>query len=354
MNVAMITDTHFGVKNDSPEFIDHQLKFYREQFFPTLGERGITVLFHLGDIFDRRKYTNHNTLHQFRAGFFDLLVEYGITMYLMVGNHDTYYKSTNSVNSPELFLDKYIDSGNVVLIDQHQDLKIGGEYVAVMPWINAENYHESLEFMEDSKADVLMGHFEIRGFEMHRGGGANTSGLRAEIFAPFDRVFSGHFHEPNDDGRIMYLGAPYEYTWADYGCTRGFYIFDLKSHELEYIRNTDNMFYRITYDEHFDPSEVDVSEFEGKIVRVIVADKMDNKDFEKFVESIEAVNTASFEVIDNRDYIIDEDNVDKEAIQNEDTLGIIKSYVEETETVLDKDRLNTEFKNLYMEALAVE
>lgn len=350
--VAMITDTHFGIKNDSPDFIEHQVKFYREVFFPDLVERGIKTILHLGDIFDRRKYTNHQTLHAFKEAFFDQLVEHDIHMVLILGNHDVYYKSTNEVNSPELFLSQYTE--NITVINKPQVVKVGGAKVAMIPWINAKNYEESLEFMADCGCEVLCGHFEIKGFEMHRGGGVNTSGLKAEIFDPFEIVFSGHFHEPSSDGRITYLGAPYEYTWADFGCERGYYIFDPKSHDLEYVKNPDKMFYRITYDELFDPTGYDVDALEGKIVRVIVADKVNVDEFETFVEAVQNACPSNFEIIDNVSYHVDEDNIDQEALKSEDTLGIVKSYVDESDISLDKDKINTMFKSLYMEAIAIE
>jgi len=351
MTVAIITDTHFGIKNDAPEFVDHQVEFYTETFFPTLVERGIKTILHLGDIFDRRKYTNHNTLHRFRECFFDKLVEHDIKMYLIVGNHDTYFKSTNDVNAPSLFLEGY--DNHIVLIEEPCVHTFGNTAIQFMPWINSENYHDSIKAMKNSPAGICMGHFEIRGFEMNRGGGVNTSGLKAETFDAFHTVFSGHFHEPSTDGRISYLGAPYEYTWSDYGCDRGFYIYTPDENELEYIRTEQHMFHRIMYDENFDPNEFDVSTLTGKIVRVIVAEKDDNDRFEDFVEAIEHANPYNFEVIDNSAYHIAGD-VDEDALKNEDTLGIVTSYVQQSENALDKEKLNNMFKSLYVEALAVE
>ena len=355
MTVAMITDTHFGVKNDATEFVDHQVQYYNDVFFPELLARGVKTIIHLGDIFDRRKYTNHNTLHRFRECFFDKLKEYDMTMYLIVGNHDTYFKSTNDVNAPGLFLEGYED--HIVLIESPECIEIEGTPIQFMPWINAENYHDSIKAMNESDAGICMGHFEIRGFEMNRGGGVNMSGLKAEVFDAFHTVFSGHFHEPSSDGRITYLGAPYEYTWADHDCDRGFYFYDPAENVTEYIRNAEHMFHRIMYDDVFDSVDLesfDFEQFEGKIVRVIVSEKNDNDKFENFVERIEHAGPYNFEVIDNSAYHIAGDDGDEEALKNEDTLGIVTSYVDQSEITLDKEKLNGMFKNLYVEALAVD
>ena len=56
MKVAIITDTHFGARNDNLNFNEYFFKFYDNLFFPTLKERGITTCIHMGDVVDRRKY----------------------------------------------------------------------------------------------------------------------------------------------------------------------------------------------------------------------------------------------------------------------------------------------------------
>ena len=53
MKIALITDTHWGVRNDSSTFIEYYRKFYNETFFPYLKENDISTIIHLGDIVDR-------------------------------------------------------------------------------------------------------------------------------------------------------------------------------------------------------------------------------------------------------------------------------------------------------------
>ena len=70
--------------------------------------------------------------------------------------------------------------------------------------------------MDESKSDIMMGHFEISGFEMH-GGHFSQVGFDKKEFRKFDTVFSGHYHKKSDDGQIYYLGTPYQMMWSDYG-----------------------------------------------------------------------------------------------------------------------------------------
>ena len=41
MKIALITDTHFGARNDSLIFSDYMRDFYTNQFFPYLKENNI-------------------------------------------------------------------------------------------------------------------------------------------------------------------------------------------------------------------------------------------------------------------------------------------------------------------------
>ena len=99
MKVAVITDTHFGCRNDSQAFMDYFKKFYEEIFFPTLQEQGIDTIIHMGDVVDRRKFINWKTVYQMREMFFDVCDERNINLHLVTGNHDTYFRNTNQVNS---------------------------------------------------------------------------------------------------------------------------------------------------------------------------------------------------------------------------------------------------------------
>jgi len=71
--VAIITDQHFGARNDSIHFLDYYEKFYSGTFFPTLEEHGIDTVLILGDTCDRRKYVNFYSFKRTRDMFFDKL-----------------------------------------------------------------------------------------------------------------------------------------------------------------------------------------------------------------------------------------------------------------------------------------
>ena len=104
MKVALVTDTHFGARSDSLAFDAYFKRFYDDFFFPSLQAQGINTIVHLGDVFDRRKFINYNTLKSCKEYFFGQAQRLGMTMHMIPGNHDTYFKNTNDVNSLELLL----------------------------------------------------------------------------------------------------------------------------------------------------------------------------------------------------------------------------------------------------------
>jgi DNA repair exonuclease SbcCD nuclease subunit len=349
LKVAIITDQHFGARNDSIAFLDFFQKFYDDTFFPSLDAAGINTVLILGDTFDRRKYVNFYALDRAKKMFFDKLEERGIRVHMLAGNHDTYYKNTNDVNSPDLLLREY---NNIDVIDSPETIVIDGTSICMMPWICPENYQESIDEMKNTKAEICMGHFEIAGFAMHRGMESHD-GLSKEIFDKFDMVFSGHYHHRSDDGHIYYLGNPYELTWQDFKDTRGFHLFDLERRELEFISNPNTMFERVEYDDkECDPIDLDLIDLTGKYVKLVVVNKTDYYKFDKFIQKL--YNKGCYEIKIIEDFSEFEEGQIDEEINLEDTVSVLSNYVDSIETDVDKEQIKTFMRTLYTEAVNQE
>lgn len=349
MKVAIITDQHFGARNDSIAFLDFFQKFYDNTFFPILAEHDINTVLILGDTFDRRKYVNFYALQRAKEMFFNRLAEMNINVYMLAGNHDTYYKNTNDVNSPDLLLREY---KNIKVIDSPETITVDGIDICMVPWICPENYQACLDEMETTKADICMGHFEISGFAMYRGMQSNE-GLSKETFDRFDMVFSGHYHHKSDDGHIYYLGNPYELTWQDYKDPRGFHLFDLDCRELGFIRNPYTMFERIEYnDKDQEPIDLDTTDLNQKFVKLVVVNKTDFYKFDKFIQKL--YNKGAYEIKIIEDLSEFEDGEVGEEINLEDTLSVLAHYIDSIETDVDKEQIKTFMRTLYTEAVNVE
>lgn len=203
MRIIFLGDTHFGARSDSLVFHNHFDKFYTGVLFPYMEKENITHIIQLGDLFDRRKYINFNTLHLAREYFFEPLRQKGFTMDVFVGNHDTYYRSGNEVNSPNLLLGEYT---NIRTFSEPVTCTYDDIDIALLPWVNTTNHDECMEFLDETKAPILLGHLEIAGFEMYKGSVVDH-GMPMEPFMKFDTVCSGHFHHKSSRGNIHYLGC---------------------------------------------------------------------------------------------------------------------------------------------------
>ncbi|CAB4133438.1 endonuclease subunit [uncultured Caudovirales phage] len=354
MKVAIITDQHFGARNDSVQFLDFYEKFYENVFFPKLKEEGITTLLILGDTFDRRKYVNFFTFKRARDMFFDRLWQMGIQVHMLAGNHDTYYKNTNEVNSVSLLLREY---NNINVIDHPKTIFVNDTPICMMPWICAENYQDSMDTIKDTEASICCGHFEIAGFSMHRGMPSHE-GLNREIFRKFEYTFSGHYHHKSSDGDIHYLGNPYELTWQDYNDTRGFHIFDLTTRDLLFVENPFVMFHKIVYDDKEESiteiTNKDFTKYTNTYVKVVVVNKTNPYLFDKFMNNL--YNNNPIDITIAEDFIDLTEGVEDDIIdQAEDTVTIINKYVDSIkEESIDNDKLKSLLRELYVEALNLE
>ena len=233
MKIAIITDTHFGARNDSVQFDEYFYQFYEGQFFPYLQKHNIKTVLHLGDVLDRRKFVSYRIAKNFRERFILPFQALDIELHALVGNHDIFYKNTNDVNSlQELINDRY---KKIHLYPEAQEVTFDGLPILFMPWINSQNYIYSMGMIDETKAQICMGHLDINGFKMNKTAIVSEHGYDKSTFRKFDTVMSGHFHHKSDDGQIFYLGTPYEIYWNDYDDPKGFHIFDTETRQLLYL-----------------------------------------------------------------------------------------------------------------------
>ena len=344
MKIAIITDTHYGARKGSKHLHDYFEKFYDDVFFPTLEEQGITTVVHMGDAFDSRKSIDYQSLEWSKRVVFERLKKYDVHM--IVGNHDCYYKNTNNVNSPELLLQTY---SNIKTYNKVTEVFLDKTKILFIPWINAENFEETAKVVKNTDSICAMGHLELNGFRAHRGH-VMEDGMACDLFDKFDKVFSGHYHTRSDNGKIFYLGNPYEMFWNDVNDPRGFTLFDTETLEFEYIDNPYKLFYNIYYEDT--PYQTfDTREYEGKIVKVIVRKKTEPKKFEKFIDKLYSCGIQDLKIVEN--FSIQE-NEDFEVDESENTISILNRYIDEAEFDCDKTIIKGILQKVYSQACQVE
>jgi DNA repair exonuclease SbcCD nuclease subunit len=353
MKLCILGDTHFGARGDSLDFHKYFQKFYDEVFFPYLIENDIKVVFQMGDLFDRRKFINFNSLYLSRKYFFEKCERLGIKLHTLIGNHDVAYKNTLEVNSPSLLLNEY---NNIEIYEEFDTVEFDGVSIDIVPWICDDNVDDIFNRMKESKAQICFGHFEIAGFEMDRGN-VCESGIDKQSLSKYDVVLTGHFHHKSTDGNITYVGTPYEMTWADWNDPKGFHIFDTETREMNFVKNTFSMFHKITYDDgkttFEDWKEYDFSKLKECYVKVVVLNKQNPFLFDHVIDSLYKAGVSDLSIVEDFTDVnvdLDQDIID----QAEDTITILSKYIDNLTLDVEPEKLKTLMRELYVEALNTE
>ena len=354
MKIALITDQHFGARNDSKRVHDHFQKFYENVFFPEIKRRGIDTVIDLGDTFDRRKYISFTSLKRAKEMFFQPLADNGIKLHVIVGNHDSVYKNTLDVNSIDLLLEEY---ENITTYVQPEVIEMDGTEIMLVPWICDANEEQTFVMADKTSAQILLGHLELSGYQMYKGGFIDH-GISDHWLKKFELVCSVHYHHKSTTGNVIYLGCPYEMTWSDYDDTKGFHVLDTLTRTIEFVPNPHTLFHKVWYDD----TDLDMAglleqtknfdDYNGKSVKVIIKTKDNPTLFDMFIERLEKVDPLNIQVVQDHlhlDMEDDEDIID----EAEDTLTILNTYVDNLEIKNDRVDLQQLLRSLYDEALSI-
>ena len=354
MKIALVTDQHFGARNDSKKIADHMQKFYDNVFFPEIDKRGIDTVINLGDTFDRRKYISFTSLKRAKEMFFNPLAERNIHMHVIVGNHDSVYKNTLEVNSIDLLLEEY---DNITTYIDPQVVEFDNTKIMLVPWICDQNEEATFVMADKTDAQVLLGHLELSGYQMYKGGFIDH-GISDKWLKKFELVCSGHYHHKSVNGNVNYLGTEYELTWSDYDDQKGFHILDTDTRTIEFVPNPHILFHKVWYDD----TDLDMAgllkqtetfdQYQGRIVKVIIKNKDNPTLFDVFIEKLEKVDPMQVQVVQDHlhlDMEDDEDIVD----EAEDTMTILTTVVDNLEIKNDKQDLQKLLRSLYDEALQI-
>ena len=351
MKIAILNDTHCGIRNSSEVMMDYQERFYRDVFFPYLRENGITKILHLGDYYDNRKFINFKALEHNRQIFLEKLREYKIHMDIIPGNHDVYYKNTNDLSALKELLGHYMEE--VRIIEKPMVVNYDGMDMALVPWIKDQNEEETMKFLSKCKATHVGAHLELEGFEMQAGIPC-THGMKASVFNRFEMVLSGHFHTKSNIGNIHYLGSQMEFFWSDAHDPKYFHIFDTDTREITPVKNTETLFAKIYYDdENANPMVRDIRHLDNKFVKVIVTNKSDPKQFDAFINRVNSRKIHELKIAENFEEFVG-NNVEDSKISVESTEDLLYTYIDAVDTPLSKDTIKGMVRELMVEAQTLE
>ena len=268
MKIAILNDTHCGIRNSSEIFLKNAADFYDNVFFPECEKQGVKQIVHLGDYYDHRKFVNFKALNHNRKNFLDPMRRAGMSMDIIPGNHDTFYKNTNDLNSLKELLGYYMNEVNIIM--EPKVMEYGSLKMALLPWINQENFDSSMKFIRECKADWLGAHLELDGFELLRGVKSH-GGLDPKLFDKFELVMTGHYHCSSRQDNIWYLGSQMEFSWNDAHDNKYFHIVDTETREVQKIKNNYTLYEKILYDDNkIDYNSMELQHLDKKFVKVVV------------------------------------------------------------------------------------
>lgn len=220
----LFTDTHFGWKNNSMNWLNSQMKFIYEQFIPTIKKykkKDKVRVIHLGDVFDSRStvstYVASKVVKAFKE-IRDVCDEFVI----VCGNHDFYSPNSDMVNTVELLMSHL----GITIVDQNI---YEAENHCYIPWYVWQNGN-----LPTIQSDLIFTHADIVGDRI-------PDGL-------YDKtIFSGHIHTPSQRKGLYNLGSCFALTFADSNTCRGFYI--IENGKIEFIKNETSIKFHRIYNE---------------------------------------------------------------------------------------------------------
>jgi DNA repair exonuclease SbcCD nuclease subunit len=346
--IAILGDTHFGCHNSSIIHHEYMEKFYTD-FFQYLDANDIHTIIQLGDLFDVRKHINTWSLNFFRNVFLSKIIERGIHVYVILGNHDIYYRESLQISSVEEILHDYSEWFTVV--KEANDYIIEDQSFLLVPWICKENERQILEKVNLSKSIYCAGHFEFNGFELFRGHLAKSVHTHV-TYKKFKQVFSGHYHHMSSKDNVLYTGTPYELTWQDCNTTKGFFV--LSDDSIDLVENKHTLYSSIIMK---DIDSIDKQKIHKKFVRVKLDFDLDVKSRESLLDNLYSMQPLDLKLIERSliDNIIKEEENDKDVDRYDVTSNVtdmIGEYVNNVSLAdtLDRDTLKNVLLRIYSEA----
>lgn len=227
--IGLFTDIHWGKSRDNTKKLDIAMDFI-EEFIKNMQENDVDTVVFLGDWFDHRNSVNVYTGFYAYSAIIKLCKH--LKVYMIIGNHDTYFKNSTIVNS----IQQYENIDNLTIISETTEVDINGKKALFCPWGFETDMYKNKEY------DYLFGHFEPNGIQYNNSTNIITKGSKYSIvdlneLAP--TVFAGHYHirklYHSSKGTLMSLGCPVELDWGDLGNEKGCHILDTQSNDLKFI-----------------------------------------------------------------------------------------------------------------------
>lgn len=226
--IGIFSDIHIGLGQDSSLWHEVTLEFgkWAAKKFENLG---ITEIVIPGDIFHNRSDISVKTLDVAKQ-LFDIFEEFQLV--ISTGNHDCYRKMDSEIHSLSLLK----EWKNIEVVDYKPKIfkTSVGKTISLIPWATKTD--------DMPLVDIMFAHIDIKSFYMNGYKMCDHGFESADLFKKAKYVISGHYHKKDfreyNDGKILYIGSPFQHNYGDVGDERGIYVFNLEDESFEFIENT--------------------------------------------------------------------------------------------------------------------
>lgn len=202
--VACFTDIHFGLKSGSRTH-NQDCEDFVTWFCETAKAEGAETCIFLGDWHHNRSTTDVSTMN-YTVSNLEKLNNNFEKVYLIMGNHDEFYKDKREIHSLEfarLF-------PNIQVINKTYT---NGD-VTIMPWLVGDEW----KTIPNIKSKYIFGHLELPSFYMNAMVQMPDHGqVQSSHFVNQEYVFTGHFHKRQNSQNIWYMGNAFPHNYADAG-----------------------------------------------------------------------------------------------------------------------------------------
>lgn len=255
--VFLLGDLHLGIRNNSIEWATSQKEYLINKFFKEIDELGFNeetdILIQEGDWFHNRENTNNRIWNDSLEIFSELSKKFKRGIYIILGNHDVYYKDNNSIHSLKGIEKIY---QNVHVFEKPDILNLNSTHkILMLPWIENDSKISNTVSKYIGVTDFIICHADIKDFKLNKWVKLH-SGLESSVLKNFTRVYSGHIHIHQNNGNVLYTGTPFELDRGDRGNPKGFYMLELNT------KNDKPIFIETFKENLFSPKFIKVDAFE--------------------------------------------------------------------------------------------
>lgn len=331
MKYILLTDIHFGNKGNSDDFNQQCLDFLDFVEEKTCDMEIDGAIF-LGDWYHNRNAINVKTLKYGIEGIYKLGNIGQGNSYMILGNHDLYYKDRRDVSSI------IVPEGDIGV--QVIDEPIMVDNLLLCPWLIGDE--KIPQMIEEHKPSYIFCHPEIPSFSFNK-----SSKYEGEFdpqeYSGVKRICCGHFHMRQEKNNITYIGNCFSHDFSDVNDwhNKGFAILDTETNNIEYYEWEDAPKYCITK-----ISQLNSIEFGSNMYLKLINDvNMKPLDLNKLTEQLEQIPSIKDCMVYPNELSLVKEAVDEAKIEN---IENIDTLITELLSSMDMENINSnDLVNLY-------